>query len=47
MILDVLDVVFQDGDALGMPGRLRITIGTPRENALLIEALGALAPAHA
>ena len=40
-------IVTRSGDALGMPGRLRITIGTPRENALLIEALAASAPAHA
>jgi histidinol-phosphate aminotransferase len=40
-------IVTRSGDALGMPGRLRITIGTERENALLVEALGALAPAHA
>jgi len=40
-------IVTRSGDALGMPGRLRITIGTQEQNALLIEALGALAPAHA
>jgi histidinol-phosphate aminotransferase len=40
-------IVTRSGDALGMPGRLRITIGTPQQNALVIEALGALTPAHA
>jgi histidinol-phosphate aminotransferase len=40
-------IVTRSGDALGMPGRLRITIGTQEQNALLIEALGGLAPAHA
>ena len=36
-------IVTRSGDALGMPGRLRITIGTAEQNALLIEALAALA----
>ncbi|MDQ6944535.1 MAG: histidinol-phosphate transaminase [Candidatus Eremiobacteraeota bacterium] len=40
-------IVTRSGDALGMPGRLRITIGTAEQNALLIEALGSLALAHA
>lgn len=40
-------IVTRSGDALGMPGRLRITIGTARENVLLIDALRTLAPAHA
>ncbi len=40
-------IVTRSGDALGMPGRLRITIGTPEQNALLIDAFSALAPAHA
>jgi histidinol-phosphate aminotransferase len=33
-------IVTRSGDALGMPGRLRITIGTPEENRLVVEALG-------
>ena len=40
-------IVTRSGDALGMPGRLRITIGTPEENALVIEALGSLVAAAA
>jgi histidinol-phosphate aminotransferase len=40
-------IVTRSGDALGMPGRLRITIGTPEENEAVIEALAALVPAHA
>ena len=40
-------VVTRSGDALGMPGRLRITIGTPDDNRAVIAALGALQPAHA
>lgn len=35
-------VVTRNGDALGMPGRLRITIGTPEQNAAMVEALGSL-----
>jgi histidinol-phosphate aminotransferase len=38
-------VVVRSGDALGLPGFLRITIGTPPENAALIAALEALLPA--
>jgi histidinol-phosphate aminotransferase len=38
-------IVTRSGDALGMPGRLRITIGTPEENRLVVEALGDLVPA--
>ncbi|HEY0613783.1 MAG TPA: histidinol-phosphate transaminase [Candidatus Elarobacter sp.] len=38
-------IVTRSGDALGMPGRLRITIGTPEQNALLIEALESLVAA--
>ena len=38
-------VVTRSGDALGMPGRLRITIGTPDENAVLIAAIERLLPA--
>jgi histidinol-phosphate aminotransferase len=40
-------VVTRSGDALGMPGRLRITIGTAEQNALVVEALGSLAAAVA
>ncbi len=40
-------VVTRSGDALGMPGRLRITIGTPEDNAAVIDALAALVPTHA
>jgi histidinol-phosphate aminotransferase len=40
-------IVTRSGDALGMPGRLRITIGTAPQNALLVEALGSLVLAHA
>jgi len=35
-------VVTRSGDALGMPGRLRITIGSPEQNATMLEALGSL-----
>jgi histidinol-phosphate aminotransferase len=40
-------IVTRSGDALGMPGRLRVTIGTQEENEAVIAALGALVPAHA
>jgi histidinol-phosphate aminotransferase len=40
-------IVTRSGDALRMPGRLRITIGTAQENLLLVEALGSLVLAHA
>ncbi|GAC1573137.1 MAG: histidinol-phosphate transaminase [Candidatus Elarobacter sp.] len=40
-------VVTRSGDALGMPGRLRITIGTPEQNARALEALGSLVAAAA
>ena len=40
-------IVTRSGDALGMPGRLRITIGTPEQNALVVEALGSLVAAAA
>ena len=40
-------IVTRSGDALGMPGRLRITIGTPEQNALLIDALDSLVAAVA
>lgn len=38
-------IIVRSGDALGMPGRLRITIGSPEENAALIEAFEELLPA--
>jgi histidinol-phosphate aminotransferase len=38
-------IVTRSGDALGMPGRLRITIGTPEQNRLVVEALAGLVPA--
>jgi histidinol-phosphate aminotransferase len=38
-------IVVRSGDGLGLPNFLRITIGTQRENELLIEAFDALAPA--
>jgi len=40
-------VVTRSGTALGMPGRLRITIGTPDENAILVAALESLVAAAA
>jgi histidinol-phosphate aminotransferase len=40
-------IVTRSGEALGMPGRLRITIGTPEENAALVDALGSLVAATA
>ena len=42
-----LGIVTRSGEALGMPGRLRITIGTPDDNAALLEALGTLVAAAA
>ncbi len=36
-------IIVRSGDALQMPGRLRITIGTEEENALLLRALERLA----
>jgi histidinol-phosphate aminotransferase len=42
-----LGVVTRSGDALGMPGRLRITIGTPDDNAELVDALTSLRAAVA
>jgi histidinol-phosphate aminotransferase len=38
-------VVTRSGAALGMPGRLRITIGTPDDNAVLVAALESLVAA--
>lgn len=35
-------IIVRSGDALAMPGRLRITIGTPEQNALLLETMEAL-----
>jgi histidinol-phosphate aminotransferase len=40
-------IVTRSGDALGMPGRLRITIGTPEQNAAVLEALTPLVAAPA
>ena len=40
-------IVTRSGDALGMPGRLRITIGTPEQNRLVVAALSELAPVRA
>lgn len=37
-------IIVRSGDALGMPGRLRITIGAPNENGALIEAFEELLP---
>jgi histidinol-phosphate aminotransferase len=37
-------IIVRSGDALGMPRRLRITIGSAAENAALIEALDELLP---
>jgi histidinol-phosphate aminotransferase len=37
-------VIVRSGDGLGMPERLRVTIGTFEENAALIAALTALVP---
>lgn len=38
-------IIVRSGDALAMPGRLRITIGSPEENGALIDALEELLPA--
>ncbi|HTW86246.1 MAG TPA: histidinol-phosphate transaminase [Candidatus Sulfotelmatobacter sp.] len=40
-------IVTRSGDALRMPGRLRITIGTPEQNARVIDALATLVAAPA
>lgn len=37
-------IIVRSGDALAMPGRLRITIGSPEENAALIDAFEELLP---
>lgn len=37
-------IIVRSGDALGMPGRLRITIGSAEENGALIDALDQLVP---
>jgi histidinol-phosphate aminotransferase len=37
-------IIVRSGDALAMPGRLRITIGSPEQNGALIEALEDLLP---
>ena len=33
-------VIVRDGAALGCPGRLRVSVGTPDENSAFLEALG-------
>ena len=38
-------IIVRSGDALSMPGRLRITIGSPEENAALIDTFEELLPA--
>jgi histidinol-phosphate aminotransferase len=38
-------IVVRSGDKLGLPHHLRITIGTPEENAAVVEALEAMLPA--
>ena len=38
-------IIVRSGDALAMPGRLRITIGSPEENGALADALEELLPA--
>ena len=40
-----LGIITRSGDRLGLPGFLRITIGTEHENRALIEALATLLPA--
>lgn len=37
-------IIVRSGDALGMPGRLRVTIGSAQENSALVEALEHLLP---
>jgi histidinol-phosphate aminotransferase len=37
-----LGVIVRDGAALGCPGRIRVSIGTPDENTVLLDALAAL-----
>jgi histidinol-phosphate aminotransferase len=37
-------IIVRSGDALSMPGRLRITIGSPEENAMLVDAFEELLP---
>jgi histidinol-phosphate aminotransferase len=37
-------IIVRSGDALSMPGRLRITIGSPEENAMVIDAFEQLLP---
>ena len=37
-------IIARSGDALGMPGRLRITIGSPEENAAVVNAIEELLP---
>ncbi len=35
-------VITRSGDGLGMPGRLRVTVGTPQENTAFLDAFGTL-----
>ena len=37
-------IIVRSGDALGMPGRLRVTIGAPHENGALFDAIEELLP---
>jgi histidinol-phosphate aminotransferase len=37
-------VIVRSGDGLSMPGRLRVSIGTPQENEVFLAALEALLP---
>jgi histidinol-phosphate/aromatic aminotransferase/cobyric acid decarboxylase-like protein len=37
-------VIVRSGDGLGMPGRLRVTVGTEAQNRALIEAMETLVP---
>jgi histidinol-phosphate aminotransferase len=37
-------IIVRSGDGLNMPGRLRVSIGTPEENQAFIAALEALLP---
>lgn len=35
-------IIVRSGDALGMPGRLRVTVGSPEQNAFFVDALAEL-----
>ncbi|MBY0398104.1 MAG: aminotransferase class I/II-fold pyridoxal phosphate-dependent enzyme, partial [Thermoleophilia bacterium] len=39
-----LGVIVRDGASLGCPGRLRVSVGTPEENAAFLDARARLAP---